>query len=154
MKADLKRYDLQDNVTIFEEAEGIKVFLRDKIFFKEGSVIIQEINIEVLEKLIKLLKDSDWILHVMGYSALNERSDKENLDSYFLSARRAAVTSKVLVERGIQSNRIVPVFYGDTRQDTKLGSMAAQQRRKYNRKVEFLLRKRDLTKKGRKVSSY
>jgi chemotaxis protein MotB len=154
MKADLKQYDLQDNVLIHQESEGIKVFLRDKIYFKEGSVVIQDVNIEVFEKIVKMMKNKSWVIHVMGHSAEDEKSSDGKSDSYSLSAKRAAVTSKVLVKRGVQSKRIIPVFYGDSRIDLNSKGATAGEQRKFSRRVEFMIRKRDLTKKGRKVSSY
>lgn len=60
-----------------------------------------------------------------------------------LSAQRAQEVADVLVRRGVKPENITPVFYGDSRAKAN----------QVNRRVEFLIRKRDLNSKGRRVRS-
>jgi outer membrane protein OmpA-like peptidoglycan-associated protein len=51
--------------------------------------------------------------------------------------------AKSLIARGVEKDKITVVVYGDTR--AKQNSL--------NRKVEFILRKRDLRTQGKKVNA-
>jgi chemotaxis protein MotB len=150
MKELLKQYELADSVNIYEVGEGIKVKIKDKMFFKEGSTKIESINIEVFEKMVKLLKDNPWVLFVEGHSARGEKETFTGIDSFGISAQRATAVSRVLIKRGIEPNRITTLFYGDNRpaKDTYLGHAKREQQRR----VEFTIRKVDLKKEGHLVS--
>lgn len=141
----LKEYELSNFVNIYEMKEGIKVVIKDKVFFAEGSVKIESINVQVFEKMTKLLKDQPWTIFVEAHAGKGE-VDKSGGDAFVISAQRAAAVSRVLMQRGITANRITTVFYGDTRPEAD--SHKGFSNRDKQRRVEFTIRKVDLTKEG------
>lgn len=138
----LKQNELAESVDMYQMSEGVKIRLKDKIFFKQGSTSMANNDIvPILKKLINLMKDNDWTLFVEGYSEKGERWKKGG-DSWALSSQRAIEVTKSLIKRGIRPSKITTVFYGDSR--AKRGDL--------NRKVEFILRKRDLKSEGKRVT--
>src|SRR5690606_33740702 len=111
-----QEFNLTESVNIYEISEGIKVRIKDKIFFKKGSVAIDSIQMEVFERLITLLqKEKDWKIFVEGHASQGESWQDQNLDAFSLSAKRAEVVSRYLVKRGVSQEQISSVFYGDSR---------------------------------------
>jgi len=151
MRSDLRNYDLSNSVNIYEQTEGIAVRVKDKIFFKEGSVEIKNLSIDVFDKVIKLLTNEDWTIFVEGHSSPNEVSQNGNLDTYALSSARAQAVTKILIKRGVRPDKISSVFYGDTRPDSS--EFAGKIPIEANRRVEFLIRKVDLKAMGHKVDA-
>lgn len=143
MREVIKNYDLDNSVTVYQMSEGIKIRVKDKIVFKPGTTTISDRSfIPVFEKITNLMKDNDWTVFIEGYADAGETvAGNPSLGPDILSARRAQEVSKALIKRGVRPEKITSVFYGDSRaveNDT-------------NRKVEFILRKRDLKTEGRVV---
>ncbi|MAX67569.1 MAG: flagellar motor protein MotB [Bacteriovoracaceae bacterium] len=143
MKKVLKDYNLSESVDVHQMAEGVKIRVKDKIVFKKGSTEISNRSfIPVFNKVTNLMKDNDWTLHIEGYADEGETlATDSTIGPYLLSAKRVEEVTKVLIKNGVRPEKISSVFYGDSRSvdnDT-------------NRKVEFVLRKRDLRTEGRKV---
>jgi chemotaxis protein MotB len=151
MKSDVSEFGLSDSVDIYEVPEGIKVRFKDKIYFEPGKTVISKVSVEVLTKMIKLLKDKKWTVFVEGHAGRGERGAKGG-DPFSLSSMRAAEVTKSMIKRGVQANRITTAFYGDSRPDGKKGFTQKLPAWKH-RRVEFLLRKTDLRTKGHKVDS-
>ncbi len=152
MKQDLNDYELADNATIYEMPEGIKVQVKDKILFKKGSREAVDINVQVYERVIKMVSKQGWTLFVLGHASSGERSADGKLDAFALSSFRAQDVTRSLVERGVRPEQITTVFYGDTRPDTAYDK-GAETSQKFNRRVEFYLRKTDLQSTGHKVDT-
>lgn len=151
MRSDLMAYDLSGMVTLYESPEGAYMRLKDKIFFKEGSTEIESISSESFDKMVNLLSSEDWVVFVEGHASLGEvtTGDRKS-DAYNLSAARSTAVTRYLIQKGVSPNRISTVFYGDSRPDLPTGRNQVSDQ-KFNRRVEFLIRKRDLRSEGRKV---
>lgn len=135
IKKSLSDFNLTESVNIYEISEGIKVRIKDKIFFKKGSVTIDSIQMEVFERLINLLqKEKDWKIFVEGHASQGEQWENRSLDAFSLSAKRAEVVSRYLIKRGVSQEQVSSVFYGDSRPLANGNSS----------RVEFLIRKVDL----------
>ena len=146
MKAMLKDYDLANDVNVYEHAESINVKLKERIFFKKGSTSIEDINIQVFERLIKLMRENPWNIMVEGHAESGETSDIG--DAYTISSARALAVSKALIGRGVSQDRITTIFYGDSRPQKSEGDV------KFNdRRVEFMIKKTDLRVEGKKVQA-
>ena len=152
MREDLLDFDLADHSDIYEMPEGVKVHLRDKIFFKKGSAETINFKEKVFKDLIKIMRVGKWELFVQGHSSAGEKSQDGQLDAFGLSALRAQEISKALVERGVPPEKISSVFYGDTRPD-KSGGNDDGVSSHLNRRVDFILRKVDLNRRGNRVES-
>lgn len=155
MKSDLADFSLSENVNIYEMTEGIKVFVKDQILFQKGSTkpLIQGgVKVEVLDKIIQMMSEKDWTLYVMGHASRGETSINGKDDALELSAQRARDVARSLIRRGVRPESIVISSFGDTRPNQNLGTQGDQASK--DRRVEFMIRKRDLETKGHKVQPY
>lgn len=154
MKFDLKEYELSDSVDVYEESEGIKVRVKDKIYFKIGSIEIdnEKIAVPIYAKLIKLLSEKNWTVFVVGHAARGEVAIDGKSDAYELSASRAIAVSRSLIRRGVSPDKITTAFYGDTKLEPIVGRPQSEVDAE-NRRVEFIIRKKDLLTNGHKVDS-
>ncbi|TNE97818.1 MAG: hypothetical protein EP326_10830 [Deltaproteobacteria bacterium] len=150
MKNDLYQNELSDSVDVFEMPEGIQVRVKDKIYFEKGGIKPTQITVEVYEKMVKMLKEKTWTVYVEGHSSRGETSLDGTKDAFELSASRAAAVARSLIKRGVRPDRVVTVFYGDTA-PVKLPNRSQDLIDKESRRVEFMLRKRDLRSEGHKV---
>jgi chemotaxis protein MotB len=149
-RQDLSQFELSDNVTVYEMPEGIKVMVKDKIYFKEGSVVPSEVNIEVYDRLVKMLSDTKWTIYILGHSSRGETSTDGTRDAFELSASRASAVARNLMKQGVRAEQVTTTFYGDTRPD-KVMEKSGKERQELNRRVEFIIRKRDVATPGHKV---
>ncbi|MBT3584746.1 MAG: OmpA family protein [Halobacteriovoraceae bacterium] len=157
MRSDLKQFDLQENVEIQQMPEGIKVRIKDKIYFNKGSIKSAGITVEVYKKMVNMLSKKDWTVFVVGHASRGEVSGDKSKDAFALSASRAMAVSRSLIRRGVRSDKVSTVFYGDTRPEKVIGDMANKTQaelEKANRRVEFIFRKTDLSTNGAKVQPY
>ncbi len=153
MKFDLKENSLAESADIYEQPEGIKVRIKDKIYFKKGSTEIDEIPIEVYARLVKLLSEGKWTVFVVGHASRGEVSLDGKKDAFDISSARAAAVARSLIKRGVPPEKISTVFHGDTRPE-KIPNVSQDRIEKLSRRVEFILRKTDLDSNGHKVESY
>ena len=151
-KTDLSQYELADNVTVYEMAEGIKVMVKDKIYFKEGSVVPSDVNIEVYDRVVQMLSNTGWTIFVLGHASRGETSKDGSRDAFELSASRASAVARNLMKQGVRPEQVTTTFYGDTRPD-KVLKKSGGERQELNRRVEFVIRKRDVSTPGHKVES-
>jgi chemotaxis protein MotB len=121
--------------------------MKDKIQFQKGSTGVDEINIQVFDRLVKMLRENNWNIIVEGHAEAGEVGAKDGADAYSLSSARAMAVSKSLLQRGVSPDRVTTVFYGDSRPQAKINKNIS------DRRVEFLLKKNDLRTEGRKVEA-
>lgn len=147
LKKMLADNDLGESANVYEMPETILVRMKDKIQFQKGSTGIDEINIQVFDRLVKMLRENNWNILIEGHAEAGELALKDGADAYMLSSARALAVSKSLIQRGVSANRITTIFYGDSRPQEKINGMII------DRRVEFILRKADLRIEGRKVEA-
>jgi chemotaxis protein MotB len=148
LKKMLADNDLSEAANVYEMPETILVRMKDKIQFRPGSIGIDDINIQVFERLVKMMKENTWNIMIEGHAEAGESLAKDkSVDAYALSAQRALAVSKSLIQRGISPSRITTIFYGDSRPQEKVSPNVS------DRRVEFLLKKTDLRTEGRKVEA-
>tara|TARA_R110000868_G_scaffold175888_8_gene413145 strand:- start:1401 stop:2249 length:849 start_codon:yes stop_codon:yes gene_type:complete len=149
MKKDLQEYGLSQNVDVYEMPEGIKVVVKDKIYFNEGSVTPSKIVVKVYDDLVQMLSSKDWVVFVQGHASVGERSN-DGKDAFDLSATRASAVAKSLIRRGVRAKKVTTVFYGDTR-PIAIPSRSQAENDQASRRVEFMIRKTDITATGNKA---
>jgi len=141
MKEDLESYSLMDSSNLYEVPEGVFAKLKDRIYFDEGSSVLNiSTNKETFDQVVKLVSQTDWVLFIEGHSSPGES------DALMLSSLRAASVYKEMVQRGIKPEKITTVFYGDAR-PFEDSSKSKNEIKKLSRRVEFIIRKRDLSEK-------
>lgn len=145
LKKMLAENDLGESVNVYEMPESILVRMKDKIHFQKGATGIDEINIQVFDRLVKMLREHNWNILIEGHSEAGEVFAKDGSDAYMLSSARALAVSKSLIKRGISADRITTIFYGDSRPQQKVNPSI------HDRRVEFVIKKTDLRVEGRKV---
>ncbi len=153
MREDLQEFNLSEAANIEEMPEGIKVRIKDQILFQKGSLEIasSQISIAVYDRLVSLLKNKNWTIFIQGHASRGETSF-DGKDAFTLSASRSADVTRSLIRRGVRPEKITTVFYGDTRPVTIPGKSQAEMER-MSRRVDFIIRKRDLNSTGHKVDS-
>lgn len=152
MKDDLLEFNLSDNVDVYQLPEGIQVRVKDKIFFKEGSVVPERISIEVYDRLVQMLTEKEWTIFVEGHASRGETSTDRVSDAYELSSARATAVSKSLLRRGVKPEMITTVSYGDSR-PVEIPGRSFEESQVASRRVEFIIRKTDLGIPGNRVES-
>jgi chemotaxis protein MotB len=151
MRSTLKENQLTENVDVQEIPEGIKVKIKDKIFFQQGSVKVAELDREVLDKVVGLLNENEWTLFIEGHADKGETSADGTMDAYALSSKRAEAVTKNFIRNGVRPDKITTVYYGDSRPNRPFKNSEGV-RGKQNRRVEFILRKTDLRTQGHSVN--
>lgn len=146
LKKMLADNELIDSANVYEMPETILVRMKDKIQFQKGSTGIDEIDIQVFDRLVKMLRENNWNILIEGHAEAGEVA-KDGGDAYTLSSARALAVSKSLIQRGISAERVTTIFYGDSRPLQKINKNVN------DRRVEFVLKKADLRVEGRKVEA-
>lgn len=144
MKSMLKENNLEDNVDVYEMPEALQVRLKDRIFFRKGDVAIEAVDTQVLERLVKMMRENPWHLTVQGHAEKGEVA-ADGTDAFNLSSRRAIAVSRLLMARGVPAERVSTTFYGDSRPQPTGGVN--------DRRVEFMVRKSDPRQEGKKVNA-
>ncbi len=148
LKKMLADNELAESANVYEMPESILVRIKDKIQFRPGSTGIDEINIQVFDRLVKMMRENNWNILVEGHAEGGEVSSKDKaIGAYELSSQRALAVSKSLIQRGISPERVTTLFYGDSRPQQKINPNVS------DRRVEFVLKKVDLRAEGRKVEA-
>lgn len=148
MSQDLQTYQLDDQSYAVHEPEGVKIRLKEKVLFKEGAADeVEQLSAEFYTNLVNLMRNEKWVLFVEGHAASGEKM-ANGKDAFALSAERAQEVTKSLMKQGIRADRLTAVFYGDSR--PVIGESGQESLpRKFHRRVEFILRKRDLQQQGK-----
>lgn len=150
MRESLDDFKLTASSAIYEMPEGIKVHIREKILFQQGSSEFADVNVEIFKRLLNIMRTEKWKLFVQGHSSRGEKGRNGRLDALGLSALRAEKVAKALIERGVLPEKITSVFYGDSMPNAGYENLANVPPR-LTRRVDFILRKIDLNHLGHRV---
>ncbi len=117
-------------------AVGMRTILRNVYFDYDQSILKPESNIE-LDALQKFLKENPSVLIELGGHTDSIANDEYNIS---LSHRRAQSVSRYLINKNIDSSRLIPNGYGEkyplaTNDDEEEG-------RELNRRTEFIILKK------------
>ncbi len=142
----LAEYDLREQANVFEMPESIQLRIKDKILFRRGSVVIEAVDSQVFERLVKMLRDHPWQLMVEGHAEREERG-ADGSDAYALASQRAMAVTRLLLQKGVPADRLTTISYGDSRPQPNPEAVSGI----VDRRVEFMIRKSDLRREGKKV---
>ncbi len=143
VKGMLKDSGLAENVDVYEMPEAIHVRLKDRILFRRGDISVENVDTQVVDRLVKMMRENPWHLTVMGHAEKGE-AGSDGADALTLSSRRAIAVGRMIMARGVPAERVAIVFYGDSR---------SQGGELNDRRVEFVVRKSDLRQEGKKVNA-
>lgn len=114
------------------------------IFFELGSAILKEDSKKELDKLVEIMKNSEIVIELGGHTD-SIGSDEANQN---LSQQRVESVKNYLVEKGISTNRLVAVGYGEK---VPVAPNATAEGRQLNRRVEVKILKLTADKEGADV---
>jgi chemotaxis protein MotB len=154
MQAALAQNSLSDDVDIFETKEGVKVKMKDRIYYEKNSLTPSKLDRASIDRMIKMVLNEGWSVFVEAHASRGEtiKQGGKTFDAFSLSSFRAADAARFLIERGVLPSKITTVFYGDTRPDKPYDN-SINGPVQNDRRVEFVLRKVDLKTEGHKVPS-
>ena len=120
-------------VQLNEEEEEILKKAFDNLEFATGKSIIKNESFESLDELMELLKKKpEWKISIEGHTD-NVGSASNNL---ILSKKRAEAVKFYLTSRGIDTERIITKFYGETQ---PIADNDTEEGRQTNRRVEMTI---------------
>ena len=107
----------------------------DMVYFAKGSDAIKQESAPILDAVAATLRGNPDIVKVeVGGHASDDESE-----AWGLASRRASAVRQALIQRGVESRRLVIVPYGTTR---PLDQRIADAARSKNRRVDFLIAQR------------
>lgn len=119
----------------YDDVEEVKVgvpIVLEGIYFAKGKATITAGSEETLNLALKTLQEhKDIVVEISGHTD-NVGGKKYNKD---LSQRRANAVKEWLVNKGIESNRIFAVGYG---QDRPIAPNNSEENKQKNRRIEFV----------------
>ncbi len=122
-------------IIIKEDKRGLKVNLSSNVLFNSGKSTLKKQSYKALSEVVMLLNEySDNKVVIEGHTdSVGKASFNQKL-----SVRRAGGVYKYLVEKGINSQRITVVGFGETK---PIASNSSRQGRAQNRRVEIIILK-------------
>ena len=114
------------------ELTSSAIRLLEPVLFDDGTATIRSVSIGVLDGVVELLREHQAVtLEVQGHTD-SQGADAANLA---LSQQRAEAVVRYLVVHGVESSRLTPKGYGETR---PMESNRTSQGRAINRRIELV----------------
>ena len=103
----------------------------DNLEFEASKDLIREQSHESLDSLASvLLKKPEWKLHISGHTD-NKGDEQDNL---VLSKKRAEAVKAYLISKGVNADKLVVEFFGETK---PIADNSTNEGRQKNRRVEM-----------------
>jgi len=129
--------DLREGAGVTADRDGVVFSARSSTMFKTGTAELQPRAHEILDSVIRVLKDYKLNLVVRGHTDDRPISTRQFPSNWELSAARAAVALDYILQKGgIEISRAKAVGYADTRPAVPNDS---EENRRKNQRVEFYL---------------
>ncbi len=140
IKKSVKEENLDKDVEIEINKEGVLMRLKGDVTYPPGKATINKNILPLLGKIAKILKEHpDYHLKVMGHTDNIPIKSTKYDSNWELSAARAVSVIKLLTEKyNIDPKRLEAIGYADTR---PLVPNTTPENRAKNRRVEFLFYK-------------
>ncbi|MFH1674358.1 MAG: flagellar motor protein MotB [Pseudomonadota bacterium] len=118
----------------------IIIQIRGKILFESGSAVLNSEAKPVLDKIIRIISEySEYKVNIKGHTDNVPISTEKFASNWELSAIRATMVLKYLIEGGIDPVRLTATGYGEL---FPFSPNNSDENRAMNRRVEFVLEKR------------
>lgn len=133
----LKENNLDAEVSVKMQADGVYVEIKDAILFEFGSAQLKESGIKILDELEGLLKDFDNKIVVEGHTDNVPTNNYIYPTNWELSTARAVSVLRYLVEeKGIDPTRLSARGYGEY---SPIAPNDTPENRAKNRRVNLLI---------------
>ena len=125
-----------DEGRVVVEAERIQIL--DKIYFDTGKATIKSVSFSLLDEIAAVIQANPQIKRIR----IEGHTDSDGGDVYNLklSQSRAESVRTALVERGVSTDRMLPVGFGEQQPVTENDTEDGKAR---NRRVEFIILERE-----------
>jgi chemotaxis protein MotB len=131
-----RRSALGERVEVTARAGAVSLEISDNILFTPASAALSVDGMALLEELAGVLRTLPYTLSVEGHTDDVPIQTLQYPSNWELSAARAAMVTRKLIEQGIAAERVRAIGYGDTR---PRGDNGTPEGRAKNRRVTFIL---------------
>ncbi len=133
----IREENIEDLVDVFIDRDDLVINFSDKILFPSGSAEMHQNAITLLDKLGKLMKESDRQVRVEGHTDDRPITTARYPSNWELSAARASTVLRYLSERwNIHGDLLTAIGFGEYQ---PLAENSTAEGRAKNRRVSILL---------------
>ncbi len=131
-----KDLKLEATVAVIEEVEDKLMITVENIYFDYAKWSIKQESFIALNKILTVLdENTDMKIEINAHTD-NRGNESYNLN---LSEKRAASTMKYLIEKGIDTSRLISKGYGETKPLTDCKTDCTKAEHQSNRRIEFII---------------
>lgn len=113
---------------------GVMIELGEEVLFTSASAALATQSVPALDALVNVLSEMPYVVWIEGHSDNTPIATATYPSNWELSTARATAVTRYMIERGITSQRLRAVGYGDTQPRTSNDTEAG---RTQNRRVVF-----------------
>lgn len=141
LRRSLATQDLESEVAVKAPAEGkIVIQIRGQALFDSGSTFLDSRVDPTLDRLMQVFRGyPDFRINIQGHTDNIPISTPRYASNWELSALRATTVLRYLIDQGLSPERLTATGYADS---LPLTSNATEAGRARNRRIEFVLEKR------------
>lgn len=132
----LRQSVLGERVEITARPGAVSLEINDNILFTPASAALSDQGLALLDQLAAVLRTLPYTLSVEGHTDNVPIHTLHYPSNWELSAARAAMVTRKLIEQGVAAGRVRAIGYGDTR--PRSDNQTPENRAK-NRRVTFVL---------------
>ena len=118
----LASQNLGSEVSVQTNVEGVLISLSEKLVFRPGTAELPPESLPVLATIANMIRPIDNQIRLVGHTDNTPPLDPRYLNNWELSMTRAMVVANILIQDGIQPERLIvsgrgeyqPVFPNDT----------------------------------------
>ena len=135
---------LQDQVSVTLDAQGVKIEFANVALYQSGSAMIKGESIALLEKVTRVIRNTSHGTHLVEVEGHTDDSPIHTTQfpsNWELSSTRATNIVKYLLSQGIDKERLKASGYADSRPKENLEHLSVQQQREANRRVVVFVKR-------------
>jgi chemotaxis protein MotB len=130
-----------DNILVYAKDGKITIQIRGAVLFTSGSAKFNEIAIPILDEITSIIQSyPEYFTNIKGHTDDVPIKTVQFPSNWELSAVRATTVLKHLIAGGVNPHRLTATGYGEL---LPLVDNDSSENRAANRRVEFVLEKRD-----------
>jgi len=138
--------NLMDMVSAEATGQGVVVRVNGEMFFASGSAELKESAFPLLDDIINIIEDSDFMVNIEGHTDNTPIETEKFPSNWELSSARAISALKYIINSGrVETGRLGAVGYADTR---PIASNDDEEGRAINRRIEFIFYAKELMSNG------
>jgi chemotaxis protein MotB len=136
LKAMVQQNNFGSQVEVISGADTVTLRISEKILFPSGRATLEDSGSALVEKLSTILASSNGQISIEGHTDTVPISTVLYPSNWELSAARAAMVLRQLVDRGLPANRLRAIAYADTK---PVADNTSPEGKAANRRVELVI---------------